>query len=110
MTMDRWIDLLNSVGLPTVFVLALLIMIWRSLNAVAPFLQEAYRKHIELVEELRSSVSKQTDLLATIHEESKRSNLALRHAADALEEIATPSRKGPVADATGKMRDELESS
>lgn len=107
---DRWIDLLNSVGLPTFFVLALLMLIWRSLKAIAPFLQEAYRKHIELVEELRMSVSRQTDLLAIIHEESRRSNQALRHAADALEEIATPSRKGPVSRATGKMRDELEQS
>ena len=107
MTTQQWIETVRSLGLPTVFTFVLLWIIWRALKAVAPLFEGAYKKHVELVDDLKGSVSKQTELLTVIHEESQGNNAALYHAADALEEIAPKARKEAVERHTSKMRAKL---
>ena len=107
MTTQQWIESIRSLGLPTVFTFVLLWIIWRTLKAVAPLFEGAYSKHVELVDDLKGSVSKQTELLTVLHEESQGNNAALYHAADALEELAPKARKDVVSRHTSKMRDKL---
>ena len=107
MTTQQWIESIRSLGLPTAFTFALLWIIWRTLKAVAPLFEGAYSKHVELVDDLKGSVSQQTELLPVLHKASQGNNAALYHAADALEEIAPKARNAAVSRHTSKMRDEL---
>ena len=107
MTTDQWLSLINSVGLPTFFLLALLFICWRSLKGVSPFLKEAYQSHMALVEDVRSSVQEQTHLLKELQSDSNKSNTALRHAADAIEVIAPEETRMEVAMHTSQMKNSL---
>lgn len=107
MTTDQWLSLINSVGLPTFFLLTLLFICWRSIKGVAPFLKEAYQSHMALVEDVRSSVQEQTRLLQDLQSDSTRSSAALRHAADAIEVIAPEETRMEVAMYTNQMKNSL---
>jgi len=108
MTTDQWLSLLHSVGLPTFFLLALLMLCWRSMKAMTPFIKDAYNKHMNLVEDVSSSVQEQTNILKGMQEDTKKSRTALRHAAEALEDLAPEMNRTAVTIHTDRMKDSLE--
>ena len=100
--------MLHSVGLPTFFLLALLMLCWRSMKAMTPFIKDAYNKHMNLVEGVSSSVQEQTNILKGMQEDTKKSRTALRHAAEALEDLAPDVNRVAVTIHTDRMKDSLE--
>jgi len=108
MTPDQWMGLLNSVGLPTFFLLMLLFIFWRSIKSMAPYIKDGYEKHVDLVESVRGSVREQTNLLQIMQKDTKKSRTALRHAADALEDLAPEENRVAVTIHTDRMKDSLE--
>lgn len=107
MTPTQWIESIRALGLPAVFTMTLLWIIWRTLKGVAPVFQGAYEKHVELVDDLKCSVNKQTELLTVIHEETQGTSRAMYHAAHALDEIPPKSRRESVQQHTARMQDEI---
>ena len=101
MTIDLWTTLISNVGLPAAFVLAILLFLYRTFSAVVPYFRDAFDKHIELVEELKTALRRQ-------HDETAKTNRALSHGADAIEALASKDKREKVAIHTGAMRKELE--
>ena len=101
MTIDLWTSLVSNVGLPAAFVLVILLFLYRTARSIAPYLKEAFDKHIELVEELKTALHKQ-------HDETSKTNRALSHSADALEALASKDKREKVSVHTEAMRKELE--
>ena len=108
MTTEQWLNLLHSVGLPTFFLLALLMLCWRSMKTMTPFIKDAYDKHMHLVEDVSTSVQEQTNILKGMKEDTKKSRAALGHAADALEDLAPETNRVAVTIHTNRMKDSLE--
>ncbi len=101
MTVDLWTSLISNVGLPAAFVLAILLFLYRTFKTLVPYFQEAFDKHIELVEELKEALRRQ-------HDETSKTNRALRHNAAALEALASKDKREKVSVHTEAMRRELE--
>ena len=101
MTIDLWTTLISNVGLPAAFVLAILLFLYRTFRAVVPNFRDAFDKHIELVEELKTALRKQ-------HDETTKTNRALSHGADAIEALASKDKREKVGIHTEAMRKELE--
>jgi len=78
---------LSMVGVPAGFAFALLVMIWRALEAIAPYGQDAYVRHAALLDSLEQSLREQdrnaTAQLRQIERLSEhvQSNSALRRVA-----------------------------
>ena len=101
MTIDLWTTLISNVGLPAAFVLAILLFLYRTFRAVVPYFRDAFDKHIELVEELKTALRKQ-------HDETTKTNRALSHGAAAIEALASKDKREKVGIHTEAMRKELE--
>ena len=101
MTIDLWTTLISNVGLPAAFVLAILLFLYRTFRAVVPYFRDAFDKHIELVEALKTALRKQ-------HDETTKTNRALSHGADAIEALASKDKREKVGIHTEAMRKELE--
>ena len=97
METQDWITIVNSIGLPTAFVIFLMWGLWRILRAIAPYFLDSYTKHCELIEELKTSVR-----------DCDKNGQALYHAADALEVLAPASKKEAIRIHTGAMKEDLE--
>tara|TARA_Y100000361_G_scaffold135724_1_gene135857 strand:- start:180 stop:479 length:300 start_codon:yes stop_codon:yes gene_type:complete len=96
METQDWITIVNSIGLPTAFVIFLMWGLWRVLRAIAPYFLDSYTKHCELIEELKTSVR-----------DCDKNGKALHHAADALEVLAPASKKEAIRIHTGAMKEDL---
>jgi len=111
-----WVAIVNQVGLPIALSAALLYGAWWSLRKVvswveviAPSLQRAVDKHVELTESLDLNMTRQTEILEEIRQHdpdrfaTDKTNRALYHASHAIERIG----QADVAEHCRKMRDEL---
>jgi SMC interacting uncharacterized protein involved in chromosome segregation len=78
------------------------------MKAMSPFMKDAYNKHMDLVEDVSTSVQEQTNILKGMQKDTKKSRAALRHAADALEDLAPEANKISVTIHTDRMKDSLE--
>ena len=78
------------------------------MKAMTPFIKDAYNKHMNLVEYVSSSVQEQTNILKGMQEDTKKSRTALRHAAEALEDLAPDVNRVAVTIHTDRMKDSLE--
>jgi|TARA_B100000519_G_C14254534_1_gene444319 threonine dehydrogenase-like Zn-dependent dehydrogenase len=95
-TIQDWQNLITTAGIPTAFLSVIVWMVWKSMRSVAPYLHDAYKRHCDLIEELKVSV-----------QDTKKTNEALSHAANAIEALADEKHKIDVIPHTMAMKEEL---
>jgi hypothetical protein len=128
-SLSQWQEFISLVGLPGLFMVAVLALMAAVVRWIAPHARTVLRDHANLVRTLAEATEKQTEfnrrqteatedmarVLAQLHDahapdapaSTLRTNRALHYASHALYEIAEDDRKPAVRPYTEAMRREL---